>query len=132
MDRGEVSSFWNWFAEESAVLSFLCSSGDLAQARSLVNEQLNKIGPGLRWEISAGYRAKYRFSIIQRPDDDARQHLAGEELMASAPDRMQTWEFCLMVFGSSAAHPNTVTGRGILVTSVGSPATLVSDGAQGA
>jgi hypothetical protein len=107
MDKSVVTSFWSWFAEQSALLSFLWSSGDKPQARSLVEEQLGKIGTGLRWEIGPGYRAKYRFSISHRRTDDPNLRQLGKEIMASSPDHMQGWEFCLVVLGApiEAVHP---------------------------
>ena len=103
MDGGAASSFWNWFAEQSGDLSFLCSKGDLAQAHSLVKEQLSKIGPALYFEIGVGYRAKHRLSITLRPEDERAVRLFGKEIITAAPDRMQGWEFCLVVL---SAQPN--------------------------
>lgn len=95
--------FWNWFAERSNELSFLCSTGDLAEAHFLVNEQLSGIAPGLCCEIVSGYRAKYRFAITLRAQDDPALQLLGREIMAAAPDRMQGWEFCLVILGAQPA-----------------------------
>src|SRR5579871_6738020 len=100
MDSGAVSLFWNWFAQQSALLSFLWSSGDKPQARILLEEQVSKIGTGVRWEIGPGYRAKHRFSIVHRRTDDIGIQRLGAQIMSASPDHMQGWEFCLVVLGA--------------------------------
>jgi len=85
-----VTEFWRWFVATESPLKALYSAGQFEPLAEQMNRELDRVDPGLAWEIGAGRTRPYLLTISGEGNLELREK--AERLLERAP-RLKDWEF---------------------------------------
>jgi len=90
MVNDSVRTFWQWFGENADLLKTLYSGEQYGRLAEQVNRALDRVNPGLAWEVGAGQTKPYLLTISAEGNPELRDIA---ELMVQQAPPLEEWEF---------------------------------------
>lgn len=85
-----ILKFWLWFRKEAARLAAVYENGRVRDLTEIVSASIDRIDPGLAWEIGPGKKTKHSFTISAEGNPDLRP--VALAIVRAAPT-IPGWEF---------------------------------------
>lgn len=85
-----IAQFWAWFSSKKDVIESMIKRSDASGLSQLLSPRLDRVMPGLAWEVGPGKIRPYMLTISSEGNHAQRRHV--ETIIRKAPD-IGDWEF---------------------------------------